>query len=133
MNVGNEFCGRSLDVLGRCGTASGRCWFCGRAEVILKLRVFRRGRELLWMLMNIEQPWRLGRWDSVQGGWGQMGDSGVVGAHTVHQRLKDGRSLLIWRRLFYFMNGEKLHQLLTVWPGAVFVHACLVAYALKAV
>lgn len=104
VNVGNEFCGRSLDVLGRCGTASGRCWFCGRAEVILKLRVFRRGRELLWMLMNIEQPWRLGRWDSVQGGWGQMGDSGVVGAHTVHQRLRR------WKKLAHMEKTLLFHE-----------------------
>lgn len=29
VNVGNEFCGRSLDVLGCCGTASGQSWCSG--------------------------------------------------------------------------------------------------------
>lgn len=73
--------------------------FVGRAEVILKLHVFRRGRELLWLLMNIEQLWRLGRWESLQGGWGRMGDSGGV-----HQRLRR------WKKLAYMEKTLLFHE-----------------------
>lgn len=56
------------------------------------------------MLMNTEQLWWLGRWDSLQGGWGRMGDSGGVGAHTVHQRLRR------WRKLAYMEKTPLFHE-----------------------
>jgi len=56
------------------------------------------------MLMNTEQLWWLGRWDSLKGGWGRMGDSGGVGAHTVHQRLRR------WRKLAYMEKTPLFHE-----------------------